>query len=78
MVKKMQESDTENEIREAYRVFQAEFLKKVGAVEDKTQFIGDLTSGLTPSKLFQHRDQARGRPDFAVDDEHGGYKIDKE
>jgi hypothetical protein len=64
--------------REGYRVYQANFLKKTCTVEDKTQFIGDLTSGLTPSKLYKHREEVRGRHDFAVDDKHGGYKIDRE
>lgn len=64
--------------RDEYRVYRADFLKKAGRVEDKTQFVQDLASGLTPSKLYKHREEARGRHEFAVDDKHGGYKIDRE
>jgi TLD len=64
--------------REEYRVYHADCLKKAQTVEDKTQFVQDLASGLTPNNLYKHRDEARGRHDFAVDDKHGGYKIDRE
>jgi hypothetical protein len=65
--------------RDAYRVHQAEFLKKARTVEDRTQFADDLASDLmAPSKLFKHREEARGRHEFAVDDKHGGYKLDRE
>jgi hypothetical protein len=46
-------------------------------LNDKSQLVEDLQSGLIPNKLFQHTDQSRGRQDFRVDDEHGGYKIDQ-
>jgi hypothetical protein len=62
--------------RDAYRVYQAEFLKKARTVEDKTQFAEDLSSDwMAPNKLYKHREEARGRHEFAVDDKHGGYQI---
>mmetsp|Transcript_10940 Transcript_10940/g.20211 ORF Transcript_10940/g.20211 Transcript_10940/m.20211 type:complete len:154 (-) Transcript_10940:1030-1491(-) len=64
--------------REEYRVYQAEFLKKACTVENKTEFVADLSSGLSPNKLYKHREEARGRHEFAVDDKHGGYKLDRE
>jgi hypothetical protein len=62
--------------RDEYRLYQAEFLQKARRVEDKTQFVEDLSSGMIMNNLYKHRDEARGRHDFAVDDAHGGYKIE--
>jgi TLD len=45
-------------------------------VLDKSPFVEDLKSGLIINKVYKHQEQARGRHDFRVDDEHGGYKID--
>jgi hypothetical protein len=66
------------ETREEYRLHRAAVLKKAQTVEDKADFVQDLASGLTPNKLYKHREDARGRHEFAVDEKHGGYKIDRE
>ena len=66
------------EKRAEYRIQQDEFLERARTVKDKTEFLKDLASGFTPSKLYQHHEQARGRHDFSVDDEHGGYKVDRD
>jgi TLD len=45
-------------------------------VHDKMIFAKDLESGLIPNQAFAHTEQVRGRHDYIVDEEHGGYKIE--
>ena len=51
-------------------------IHRAQAVTDKSQFVKDFKSGLLPNKLFEFKDKVRGRKEFAVDENHGGYKID--
>jgi hypothetical protein len=53
-------------------------IQRARTVANKTQFLRDLESGFTPSNVYKHRDDVRGREEFRVDDIHGGYKVDKE
>lgn len=52
-------------------------IEQARMVLDKTAFAKDLQSGLIPgSKIFAHDKEVRGRQEFRVDEEHGGYKLD--
>jgi len=51
-------------------------IHRAQTVTDKSQFVKDFKSGLIPNKLYDHRNEARGRKEYAVDEEHGGYKIE--
>lgn len=44
-------------------------------IKDKTPLVGDIN--LSGTKLYKHREEARGRSDFSIDDEHGGYKLER-
>jgi len=61
-----------------YRERHEGYLMNARVVHDKKQFVKDFESGLIPNALFAHKQDSRGRPDFAVDDEHGGYKVERE
>ena len=61
-----------------YRDLHESLIMNARVVHDKTPFVKDFESGLIPNTLFDHKQQARGRQEFAVDDEHGGYKIERE
>jgi TLD len=63
--------------RAEYRERTDTAILKARIVQDKTQFADDMKSGLIPNNLFSHMGSARGRPDFKVDEAHGGYKIEK-
>jgi len=54
-------------IRERERQIFAANIQKAKKV-DKSQFLNDFKSGLMNSKVFQHRDEMRGRADCHVDD----------
>ena len=62
--------------RKEHRANTAEAIRRARGVHDKGQIARDLFSGLVPSDLFKHKDDVRGRHEFRVDDEHGGYKLD--
>ena len=65
------------EDRAEYRQRVDELILRARMVHDKSQFVSDLQSGLVPNRLYGHQTQVRGRQDFVVDDDHGGYKIDQ-
>jgi hypothetical protein len=62
--------------RADYRERYDNLILRARMVRDKSAFAEDLQSGLIPNSLFSHLKDSRGRHDFRVDDEHGGYKID--
>lgn len=62
--------------RESRREATASLIKRARIVSDKTAFVKDLESGLVPNSLYDHQKHARGRHDFRVDEQHGGYKIE--
>ena len=62
--------------RSEYRDRMEVALERARIVSDKSQLIADLQSGLIPNSLFSHQRNVRGRHDFSVDENHGGYKID--
>lgn len=64
--------------REAHRERSKEALHNARVVRDKTQFATDMASGLIPGTIFAHREEVRGRSEFTVDEDHGGYKIERE
>jgi hypothetical protein len=64
--------------REEHRANTDEAIRRARDVNDKGQFVEDLRSGLIQSKLFKHKEEARGRHEFRVDEEHGGYKLERE
>ena len=64
------------EYQVAYRKRHEEIIRRAREVHDKKQFATDLQTGLIPNLLYAHREQARGRHDFVVDEKHGGYKIE--
>jgi hypothetical protein len=47
-------------------------------VHDKSQFAKDMKSGLLETKVFADDKDVRGRSEFAVDEDHGGYKLERE
>lgn len=63
--------------RAEYREATQSTILRARTVADKSQFAKDMTSGLIPNKVFDHREMARGRHDFVVDDKHGGYKVEQ-
>ena len=64
--------------RDEYRERQETYLMNARVVKDKSQFVADFESGLIPNSIYDHKRHARGRPEFAVDEEHDGYKIERE
>lgn len=64
------------EARAEHRERYEEMIRRARTVHDKKQFAVDMQSGLITNLLYAHREQARGRHDFVVDDAHGGYKIE--
>jgi len=62
--------------RADYRERYTTAIQRARKVHDRAAFAEDFKSGLIPNKAFAHQEAARGRPEFRVDDEHGGYKID--
>ena len=64
--------------RLAHRNQTEDAIRRAREVTDKTQFLRDLESGFTPSKLYDHKKDTRGRHEFKVDDQHGGYKVERE
>lgn len=44
-------------------------------VKDKKPLVGDIN--LIDTNLYKHREEARGRSDFSVDEQHGGYKLER-
>jgi hypothetical protein len=64
--------------RAEHREQTKETIRRARAVTDKTQFVKDLESGFTFSKLYEHKEDVRGRQEYRVDEAHGGYKIDQE
>lgn len=65
------------EKREEHRLHTEEAIGRARTVDDKSHFAKDLSSGFIPSKLYEHREDARGRHDFHIDESHGGYKVDR-
>ena len=63
--------------RAAHRNQTEEMILRARMLHDKKQFAADMESGLIPNTLYRHQEHARGRQDFAVDDKHGGYKIEQ-
>jgi hypothetical protein len=47
-------------------------------VHDKSQFAKDMKSGLLATKVFVDDKDVRGRSEFVVDEDHGGYKLERE
>ena len=64
--------------QEEYRAQTKEAIIRARAVKDKSQFVKDLRSGLIPNDLFKDGEDVRGRQDFRVDENYGGYKVDRE
>lgn len=62
--------------RAVYRERHEDMIHRARVVHDKKQFAEDMQLGLVPNILYTHQESARGRHDFVVDDEHGGYKIE--
>lgn len=54
------------------------YLLSARVVHDKSQFVADFESGLIPNTLYGHKHQVRGNQDFVVDEEHDGYKVERE
>ena len=44
-------------------------------IKDKSKFVEDIN--LIDTKLYKHREEARGRAEFRVDDKHDGYVLDR-
>ena len=61
-----------------YRARQTDAINRARRIDDKHEFVKDLTSEFVPSNVFKHREETRGRHEFEVDEEHGGYKIERE
>jgi len=62
--------------RAAFRERVDETIVRARTVHGKSFIAEDMKSGLYPNKTFSYQDQMRGRHEFKVDDEHGGYRID--
>eukprot|EP01083_Nonionella_stella_P025678 70758_1 len=44
-------------------------------IKDKSALVEDIN--LIDTSLYRHRGEARGRAEFAVDDKHGGYTLER-
>mmetsp|Transcript_27565 Transcript_27565/g.58248 ORF Transcript_27565/g.58248 Transcript_27565/m.58248 type:complete len:485 (+) Transcript_27565:97-1551(+) len=44
-------------------------------IKDKRAFVEDIN--LLETSLYKHREEARGRAEFKVDDKHGGYMLER-
>lgn len=62
--------------RAEYRERTDTAIAKARVIYDKSFIATDMKSGLIQGNLFSHRQDVRGREEFQVDDEHGGYKIE--
>jgi hypothetical protein len=62
--------------RSVYRERVDKSIENARTVMDPSAFVADLKSGLIPNKIFSHLDITRGRKDFVVDENHGGYKLE--
>ena len=62
--------------QEEYREIKDAALLEAGKVHDKSSLAQDFQTGLMDSKLLAHRVSVRGRQEFAVDEQHGGYKLE--
>jgi hypothetical protein len=62
--------------QDEYRQCQHVAITDAASLRDKAFVLSDFSSGLMESKLFKHKDQTRGRHEFLVDDQHGGYKLE--
>lgn len=63
--------------RAGYRERSDTAVLRARKIVDKKQFVEDFKAGLLPSKLYPHAKEVRGSQEFRVDEEHGGYKIDR-
>uniref|UniRef100_A0A7R9W6W9 Oxidation resistance protein 1 n=1 Tax=Pseudictyota dubia TaxID=2749911 RepID=A0A7R9W6W9_9STRA len=63
--------------RDEHREMTDSIIYKSRVIVDKSGFLGDLQSGLIDTKVYQHRDQTRGRAEFTVDEAHHGYKLER-
>lgn len=62
--------------RMKYRDMQDTTIDRARHVGDKSWLADDMKEGIYgDSKLFSHREETRGRHEFVVDDQHGGYKL---
>jgi len=60
-----------------YRERTNKAILRARTVQDKEFVVRDIKAGLViGDKLFSHVESTRGRPEFRVDDKHGGYKIE--
>ncbi len=50
--------------------------KSERVIKDKSSLVEDIN--LLDTKLYKHREEARGRAEFKVDDAHGGYALERE
>lgn len=64
--------------RDEYRERHEMYLMNARVVKDKSQFVADFESGLIPNSLYNHKKAVRGLQEFAVDENHDGYKIERE
>ncbi|CAB9499539.1 TLD domain-containing protein KIAA1609 [Seminavis robusta] len=61
-----------------YRERRQHLIHQARVVKDKSQIAMDMQTGLIPNSLFEHKEHVRGRTEFAVDDTHGGYRLERE
>jgi hypothetical protein len=61
--------------REEHRQRQHAAELDAASIHDKSFVLSDFASGLMENKVFKHREHVRGRPEFSVDEQHGGYKL---
>jgi hypothetical protein len=62
--------------REAQRAVTESTIYQARVIKDKSSLVKDIN--LLDSKLYKHLDEARGRAEFRVDDEHGGYVLERD
>ncbi|KAL7462055.1 hypothetical protein ACHAXS_002454 [Conticribra weissflogii] len=62
--------------RKEYREITESNIYKARVIKDKSSLVEDIN--LLDTKLYKHREEARGRAEFKVDDAHGGYALERE
>ena len=62
-------------VREAKRSLTDDAIYDARQIKDKKVFVEDIN--LVDTKLYKHREEARGRADFRVDENRDGYVLDR-
>jgi hypothetical protein len=62
--------------RQDYRALTDSTIYQARVIKDKSSLVKDIN--LLDTNLYKHLSEARGRAEFRVDDEHGGYVLERD